>query len=336
MKHLPYLLLTILLIGCEADNTSVEELKIADSTFERENVEPLTTEIDDLTDYGFPFAAQQLDDKTYIFQGDILIDAREKVKIYEPGEIPDNKGVARTTGLWENGIVYYQFDPNLHPYAKNDALNAMRILEEEHNLSFVELASSKGYVYFINGSGCSSYIGRTGYRQDITLGSRNCGLGSTIHEILHAVGFWHEQSRADRNNYVKVLYENIQSGAEHNFALVTAYSYVPSVSLTEAYDFNSVMNYSSLAFSKNGQPTLVKLDGSTWTPNRAGLSPGDKEGIDKLYPGKTVEPVYVNGQTYVLYGLTVLRMNDAWWYNSKIYGLSKVVYRNNNWYYARN
>ena len=33
-----------------------------------------------------------------------------------------------------------------------------------------------------------------------------------MHEIMHAIGFWHEQSRPDRNLYVEVLWENIKDG----------------------------------------------------------------------------------------------------------------------------
>ena len=61
---------------------------------------------------------------------------------------------------------------------------------------------------------CSSYVGRIGGKQEITVGNKKhrCKLGNIIHEIGHAVGFFHEQSRPDRDDFVKIVKENIKEG----------------------------------------------------------------------------------------------------------------------------
>ena len=61
-------------------------------------------------------------------------------------------------------------------------------------------------------------VGRVRGGQDIFLGGRGCWtFGIVLHELGHAIGFWHEQSRPDRDEYLEVLNENILKAYRYNY-----------------------------------------------------------------------------------------------------------------------
>ncbi|MGB7843822.1 MAG: M12 family metallopeptidase [Salinimicrobium sp.] len=277
----------------------------------------------------------------YVYQGDIMIPknmaSTQEVKVvYEKGEIPTNKSTGRTSGRWPNNTVYYAIDSNLDNQTR--VYDAIAHWEANTNIEFVERSSQSNYVYFTSGSGCSSYIGMTGGKQDITLASA-CSTGNAIHEIGHALGLWHEQSRVDRGNYITINYNNIQSGREHNFKTYEEQGF-DGEEYTSALDFGSIMMYGSYSFSSNGQPTIVKKDGSTFNIQRNGLSSGDKTGINNMYPysgGATTvtAPVYENGQYYVVEGVKVYRSGGKWYYYTRNYGWKQVKLSSYGyWYYV--
>ena len=77
-------------------------------------------------------------------------------------------------------------------------------------------------------------------------------VGNAIHEIGHTVGLWHEQSRSDRDQFVKINYQNIVPGMEFNFD-----QQISDGDDRGHYDYDSIMHYPTWAFSKNNQPTIV-------------------------------------------------------------------------------
>ncbi|KAG7242742.1 hypothetical protein INR49_020117, partial [Caranx melampygus] len=64
---------------------------------------------------------------------------------------------------------------------------------------------------------CWSFLGRQGGEQKVSLNRNGCLYTNTVqHEVLHALGFHHEQVRSDRDQHVNILYENIQEG-QHTY-----------------------------------------------------------------------------------------------------------------------
>ena len=81
--------------------------------------------------------------------------------------------------------------------------------------------------------------------------------GTIQHEFLHALGVYHEQSRADRDDYIIVNWDNIQEDKKDQFTKEGV------VHDDIKYNVHSVMQYGANSFSKNGQATMVARDGST-------------------------------------------------------------------------
>lgn len=74
--------------------------------------------------------------------------------------------------------------------------------------SYISLTSEK--------TGCWSSVGKVGGEQRVNLQTPAClkKRGTVIHELMHAVGFLHEQNREDRDDYVSIAWQNIKKSKE--------------------------------------------------------------------------------------------------------------------------
>ena len=234
-----------------------------------------------------------------IFEGCIVLGSAEEMarktaaiqagKDYggQAGQIGDAGAIAHgvvITGQqyrWPNALMPYDIDTALSNQSR--VTNAIAHWEANTNIRFVRRTSSNAgqypnYVYFKPASGCWSYVGMQGGRQDIGLAG-GCSTGSTIHEIGHALGCWHEQSREDRDRHIVIHWENIQSGREHNFN-----QHITDGDDIGPYDYGSIMHYGTTAFSQNGQPTITTIPPGIPIGQRSGLSQNDINTIHTIYP----------------------------------------------------
>ncbi len=127
-----------------------------------------------------------------------------------------------------------------------------------------------------SGSGFSS-VGRVGGMQQIG-GSIDVNVSTLLHEMGHAIGLYHEQSRTDRDAYITLLNQNIIKSLKANFNLVP-----DNVQKSGLYDYASIMHYQAFTFSKNGEPTIESIPAGIPISELGDFSAGDIDGIKRLY-----------------------------------------------------
>ncbi|XP_041486063.1 protein SpAN-like [Lytechinus variegatus] len=131
--------------------------------------------------------------------------------------------------------------------------------------------------------GCWSYVGRVaGENQTVSLAPECNQFGTILHEIGHAIGLHHEQSRPDRDFYVTVEYDEIPMDMRGQFL---RYSKDVVTTFGASYDMSSIMHYGAYAFTLNGEATIKTLNPAYQDVigQREGLSQGDIDGIAEMY-----------------------------------------------------
>ncbi|XP_011632701.1 zinc metalloproteinase nas-4-like [Pogonomyrmex barbatus] len=212
----------------------------------------------------------------------------EELGSYLEGDIILTKDSARNGAAdeslrWPNGIIPFVITGNFNAQQKALIQAAMKEYETKTCIKFVKRTNQKDYINIVSdNTGCWSYVGKIGGEQKVNLQRPGCitKIGTVIHEFLHACGFWHEQSRSDRDNYVTIIWNNIASGTENNFDKMNPNQVLD---LGVGYDYSSVMHYSAYAFSKNGRKTIETKNPNAIIGQREGFSKSDIEKLNKMY-----------------------------------------------------
>lgn len=186
---------------------------------------------------------------------------------------------------WPHGLIPYIIDENLPSKNKAAILEAMNYWRKKSSIDFMEInaenhSSYPDFIIFLSAEGttCSSFVGRKGGQQEINLSPR-CTMMNTVHEIGHALGLWHEQSRSDRDNYIRIVWDNIEKEHSYNFD-----QHINDGVDYGEYDYQSIMHYGPFAFSKNGGATIVPIQDGVAIGQREQLSEKDIAAITAMYP----------------------------------------------------
>jgi hypothetical protein len=208
-----------------------------------------------------------------IMEGDI--DLGPVAELRRAGD-PAPRSNVQLGGQWPSSTIFY-VKPGFNVSA---IVGAMNDIAAKTDITFMQLPTALPGIpmlqFFpsLDPGVSSSKVGYQGGLQTIRIWPTH-GQGVVEHEVLHALGMWHEQQRLDRNNFININWFCMPMSRWHNFENAG----LPIGS----YDFKSIMHYSSFSFSNvDGCPVMTKKDGSTFSGNSV-LSAGDIASLNLWY-----------------------------------------------------
>lgn len=186
------------------------------------------------------------------------------------------------TKRWINNTVYYRI--RTEDYGNREILIIKSALKTFQFLTCLRFEpwdgdENKDYIHILDSKerrGCWSYIGRRGGEQTVSMRPPDskschclCNVGRILHEMMHALGFYHEHTRPDRDRYIKIKEENVKKGKLKNFSMKT----YDTTTVDFDYDYASIMHYGPLFFSKDKKgkkTTIVPLRTETGNAEKIG------------------------------------------------------------------
>ncbi|KAJ1352593.1 Astacin (Peptidase M12A), partial [Parelaphostrongylus tenuis] len=199
-----------------------------------------------------------------LFQGDMLLTREQAEDIVEDVMLNEVKRKKRQAyrdsrypqTLWSNGVSF-SFHSNATQGARRVFRKAVKIWEDNTCINFREDDHATDKIVVFNGPGCFSHVGRVGGPQGLSLGPKCDMVGIAVHEAGHALGFFHTQSRHDRDDFITLIPQNFRSGWLSQFVKQSVHT---NHNYNLTYDYGSIMHYGPLSVSGNGQPVMVPRD----------------------------------------------------------------------------
>lgn len=218
------------------------------------------------------------------FQGDMLLDDEQLEAMKQnTSDVSNSAWISRKwTKSGSTVNIAYVISSSFTSRQRQMIAKGIQDYTDRTCIRFVRRTSQRNYINIQKREAdrCQSAIGMGRGSQNLFLGD-NCFTHATIvHEFMHAIGYYHEQSRSDRDSHVTIHWENIIPRLRYNFQKC---NHCNNQGLQ--YDLQSVMHYPDWAFSTGGGKKTItcKTANPCKIGNRQGFSANDLQGINKLY-----------------------------------------------------
>ncbi|VDO36460.1 unnamed protein product, partial [Brugia timori] len=136
------------------------------------------------------------------FEGDMDINVIDLANIYRNVDNDDinsqnnvlYNAVRNRHQLWPSARIPYAISSQYSPYSRSIIAAAMEEYMKHTCVRWVPRSvKDYDYIYIVPDRGCYSMVGKTGGKQAVSLGTGCIQKGIVMHELMHAVGFFHEQ-----------------------------------------------------------------------------------------------------------------------------------------------
>ncbi|MBO9660673.1 MAG: hypothetical protein J7527_17760, partial [Chitinophagaceae bacterium] len=163
--------------------------------------------------------------------------------------------------IWPKGDVPVKIDISMRDQKNqinerlyDNAIKAIDHLNQQTNLRLIAYKNQRDYIRIMYSPetefGGLSPVGRRGGEQIIYI-TRLSTTKTIVHELLHSLGFWHEQNRPDRDQHIIIDTNKIKPQFRYAFQIE------PGVTSTE-YDYQSIMHYDQYAFAIDPNVPVMK------------------------------------------------------------------------------